>query len=105
MNQISIHEDTGSIPGSSQCIKGFGIALSYGVGRSCGVDLVLLWLWCKPAAASLIQFLAWELPYTRDTAPKSKKLKKNCFSVRPSKGRAHGLGHSKTEELFPPLHL
>ena len=38
----SILEDEDSVPGS---------------------DLALLWLWCSPAAAALIQPLAWECPY------------------------------------------
>ena len=33
---------------------GSGIAMSYGVGHRCGLDLVLLWLWCRPAATALI---------------------------------------------------
>ena len=40
-NPTSIHEDTGLIP---------GLAVSYGVGHGCGLDLALLWLWCRPAA-------------------------------------------------------
>ena len=40
------------------------------------MDLALLWLWCRPAVAALIQHLAWELPYAMGAAPKSKKKKK-----------------------------
>ena len=37
---------------------------------------MLLWLWCRlAAAAALIQSLAWELPYAADMALKSKKRK------------------------------
>ena len=32
------------------------------LGRTCGLDLALLWLWRRPAAAALIQPLVWELP-------------------------------------------
>ena len=37
--------------------------MSRGVGRRWGSDLALLWLWCMPMAAALVQPLAWELPY------------------------------------------
>ena len=39
------HEVAGSIPGPTQLVK----------------DLALLWLWCRPAAATPIRPLAWEL--------------------------------------------
>ena len=47
---------------------------------SCGVglrslDLALLWLWHRPAAAAPILPLAWELPYAVGGAPKSEKKK------------------------------
>ena len=37
--------------------------MSCGVGRRHGSDLVLLWLWRRPAATATIGPLAWELPY------------------------------------------
>ena len=37
--------------------------MSCGVVCSRGLDLALLWLWCWPAAAALMQPLPWELPY------------------------------------------
>ena len=36
--------------------------MSCGVGPGRSSDLVLLWLWCRPAAAALIGPLVWELP-------------------------------------------
>jgi len=35
------------------------IAISCVVGQRCSLDLVLLWLWCRPATAGPIQTLAW----------------------------------------------
>ena len=39
------------------------------------MDLALLWLWRRPAAAALIQPLAWELPYAAGAALKRPKTK------------------------------
>ena len=50
--------------------------MSCGVGRRCGSDLVLLWLWCRPAAAALIRPLAWKLPYATGLALKRKEKEK-----------------------------
>jgi len=47
--------------------------MSCGVGHRHGLDSSLLWLWCRPAAATLIQPLAWELPYAAGVALKKKK--------------------------------
>ena len=38
-------------------------------------DLALLWLWCRPAAKTLIRPLAWEPPYSLGASLKSKKTK------------------------------
>ena len=54
------------------------IAMSCGVGCRLCLDLVLLWLWCRPAAVAPIRPLTWELPYVEGVARKSlKKEKKN----------------------------
>ena len=50
--------------------------MSCGVGCRYGLDLVLLWLWYRAAAAVLIQPLAWELPYAAGAALKKDQKKK-----------------------------
>ena len=50
--------------------------MSCGIGHRHGSDLVLLWLWCRPAAVAPFRPLAWELLYAVGAALKSKKKKK-----------------------------
>ena len=54
---------------------GSSVATSCGVGHRYSLDLALLWLWCRLAAATLIPPLAWELLYASDVALKRKKKK------------------------------
>ena len=57
--------------------KESGLAMSCGVGRRRGSDLVLLWLWRRPAATAPIRPLAWEPPYATGSGPrKGKKTKR-----------------------------
>ena len=47
--------------------------MSCGVGHRLGLDLVLLWLWCRPAATALIRPLVWEPSYATGVALKRQK--------------------------------
>ena len=47
--------------------------MSYGGGYRCCLDPALLWPLCRLAATALIQPLAWELPYAKGVALKTKK--------------------------------
>ena len=49
--------------------------MSCGVRRRRSSDPELLWLWCRPAAVTLIQPLAWEPPHAEGAALKKKKRK------------------------------
>ena len=69
--RIGIHEDADSIPGLAQWYKLDPVLL--------WPDPMLLWLWCRLAAAAPISPLAWELPYAVCVALKRKKKKKKEF--------------------------
>ena len=88
MNLTSLQEDAGSILGLAQRVKGSGVAVSCGVSHRQGLDLTLLWLWCRPLAPA--QIGAWELPYAAGVAlkrQKKKKKKSKTFRVgSPSQG-------------------
>ena len=56
-----MRKEADSIPGLAQWVKGSRVAVSCGCRR--GLDVALLWLWCRPAAAAPIRPLAWEPPY------------------------------------------
>ena len=55
--------------------------MSCGVGCRRSLDLALLWLWRRPAAAAPIWLLAWELPYATGVALKSKKQKQKKHPI------------------------
>ena len=74
MNQTSILEDGGLIPGLNQWAKDPAKdPVSCGVGCRLGLDLALLWLWCRLATAALIRPLAWELHMPCAALKKKKK--------------------------------
>ena len=75
-NPTGNHGDMGLVPGPAQWVKDPAFAVSCGVGHRRGSDPLLLWLWQRPAAAALIQALAWQLPYATQVALKKKKQKK-----------------------------
>ena len=53
----SIYKGVGSIPGLAQWVKDLGLPQAAAIGCRHGLDL-LLWLWCRLAAAAWIQPLA-----------------------------------------------
>jgi len=51
--------------------------VSCGVGHRPGLDLALLWLWCRLVAVALIQPLGWEPLCAAGADLKDKKILKN----------------------------
>ena len=78
MSPISIHKDMGLIPGLTQQVKDPALLWAVVQVRR-GSDLVLLWLWCRPAATAPIGPLAWKPPYVAGVALKKKKEKKERY--------------------------
>ena len=70
--------------------------MSCGVGHRHGLDLVLLWLWCRPAAAAPIGPLAWEPPCATGVALKRKKKKLQFLQTK-------HVGRGNADQKGPPL--
>ena len=72
------HWDASLIPGLAQWVMDLALPWAmiyiYIYGRWSS-DMMLLWLWCRPAAAALIQPLACECPYGVDVGPNKEKKK------------------------------
>ena len=68
------------------------MAMSCGIDHRRGSDPVLLWLWCRPTATTLIRPLAWEPPCALSVTLKKKKKKnrkKKKEKGNPSKTQIH----------------
>ena len=65
--------------------QGSHIAVSYGVGHRCALDLALLWLRRRPAATAPIRPLTWEPPNATGLTlkrPKQKQKQKQKLSLK-----------------------
>ena len=85
--------------------------LSCGAGCRCGLDLALLWLWCRPVIAAPIRPLTWEPQYAAGVALKSQKVKNikyflTAAGAKDPSDKPHSLGFKtrlhwyKMEETF-----
>ena len=77
--------------------------MSYGVGHRWGLDLALLWLWWRPAAAALNPPLAWELTYAAGVALKKeqkKKIEKLKLDIVPLLRSSHSLEIENSREIL-----
>jgi len=63
------------------------VAVSCGVGHRHGLDLALLWLWCRPAAVAPIRPLAWEPPYAMGVALKKEREPSSVWRRRTEASR------------------
>ena len=61
--------------------------MSCGEGHRHGLDLALLWLWCRPTATAPIRPLAWERRYAARAAQEMAKRKKQKQTKNPPKNQ------------------
>ena len=88
--------------------QGLRIAKSCGVGHRCGLDPVLLWLWCRPTAAAQIQPLDWEPPYAMGATLKKQTNKQTKTTQMSIRRTVAGLPHEilyKVKINYLELHL
>ena len=78
--------------------------MSRGVGRRVGWDLVLLWLWCRPAVVAPIGPLVWEPPYAVGVALKSKRKKERKENCNHRTSFSPGRVNSNVKVSTPDLH-
>ena len=74
--------------------------MSCGVSHRCGLDLALLWLWCRPVATALIRPLAWEPPYAMGVALKKAKTKQKQKQTNQKRNNLT-IPHYLPSRLFP----
>ena len=71
--------------------------MSCGVGRRHGLDLALLWLWCR--LATPIRPLAWEPPYAMGAALKRQKKEKKRKDKKRTTTKKTSEGNNKTRAI------
>ena len=74
--------------------------MSCGVGKRQGLDLALLWLWCRPEATAPIQSPAWEPPYAKGAALKRQKKKKKKKENGRLTAKTHMIVYQSTKLQF-----
>ena len=96
-----------------------GIAVSCGVGRRCGLDLALLWLWGRPTTTAPIQTPSLGTSICHGCSPEKRPKKKKNFIYSLTWLSVHqiffafyhvpiirqGIRFIKIIKLFPPLSL
>ena len=86
MNPTTFHEVPGLIPNLTRWVKRSSVAMTCGAGCWCSfaLDPMLLWLWCRLAAASLIQPPSLETSICYEFVPKKKKIKDRKIKIQHS---------------------
>ena len=75
--------------------------MSCGIGCRHSSDLVLLWLWCRPAAVAPIRPLAWESPYAMGAAQEIATTTTTTKRQKRQKTNKKQNNKKKTNSEFP----
>ena len=82
INPSRNHKVAASICVLAQWVKGPALPWAVcSVGHRCSSDMVLQWLWRRPASTAPIRPLAWECPYAMGAALKRQKDKKKKINI------------------------
>ena len=73
--------------------------MSCGVGCRCGSELMLLWLWCRPAEVAPIRPLAWEPPYAKSVALKGQKRQDKNKTKQKNRNVSTAFSHLKLRSI------
>ena len=71
--------------------------MNFGVGRRHSLDLALLWLWCRLAAAALIRPPAWEPLYASCVALKKTMMSILTTSIQYNTGSINKVNQTRKE--------
>ena len=77
--------------------SGFSVVVSCGVGHRRGLDIVLMWLWCRLAAVALNGRLAWE-PFSGAALKKKQQKQKVGLTCLPWLPRLGFLKHHRISQ-------
>ena len=98
-NLTVVHEDAGLIPSPTQWVKDL-VLLQAAIAGRCGLNLVLLWLWCSLACAAVapIPPLPWKLPHAKGEERKQERKEEKGRKRKEGRERKEGRQEERRKE-------